>query len=155
MAVRILCTSGTRISWMALVAAMLAGLLGASGSASAQEQSSPPAGGFPPFPEPASLPAAPLRDGDPLSVVATTGIIADFVAQIGGERVAVESLLPANADPHDFEPAPEDLVTVEEADAVFSHGLHLDEWSEDLIDNAGGGAEIFVVTRDIETIASD
>lgn len=88
-------------------------------------------------------------------MVATTGILADLVAQVGGERVAVRSLLPANADPHDFEPAPADLVTVAEADAVFRHGLGLDGWAERLIENAGGGVPVVDATVGIETLASD
>ncbi|MGH2535057.1 MAG: metal ABC transporter substrate-binding protein [Thermomicrobiales bacterium] len=155
MVVRSLRNSKTRTAWTALAVALIAATLATSGATFAREQASPAADDFPPFPEPAPLPAALPRDEGPLNVVATTGIIADLVAQIGGERVAVESLLPANADPHDFEPAPEDLVKVEEADAVFVHGLHLDAWSNSLIDNAGSEAEVFVVTRDIETIASD
>jgi ABC-type Zn uptake system ZnuABC Zn-binding protein ZnuA len=146
-------------AWIARAAfcmAIVALILAATGVAvQAQGDASPPAGEFPPFPEPAALPAAQPRDGGPLEVVATTPIIADLVAQIGGERVAVESLLPANADPHDFEPAPEDLVKVEEAEVIFVHGLRLDEWSEDLIENAGGEAEISVVTRDVETLAAN
>jgi ABC-type Zn uptake system ZnuABC Zn-binding protein ZnuA len=88
-------------------------------------------------------------------VVATTPIIADLVRQIGGERVDVKSLLPQNADPHDFEPAPADLVMVEEANAVFVHGLQLDAWAEDLIDNSGTDAKVFVSTVGVETLASD
>jgi ABC-type Zn uptake system ZnuABC Zn-binding protein ZnuA len=144
-----------RVVSAALLAVVTGTLILPSSVVFAQEQASPSTADFPPFPEPAVLPGVPARDGGPLNVVATTPIIADLVSQIGGERVTVTSLLPNNADPHDFEPAPEDVVRVEEGDAVFVHGLHLDDWSEDLIKNAGGNAQVFVVTRDVETIASD
>ena len=108
-----------------------------------------------PFPTPATLPAATPRAGEPLAVVATTGILADFVRQVGGERVAVGTILPANADPHDFEPAPEDLVAVEDAAVVVQHGLGLDEWADDLIDNAGTDAAVVVATEGIATLASE
>jgi AraC-like DNA-binding protein len=40
-------------------------------------------------------------------------------------------IYPPNADPHDFEPKPEDLVTVEGASLIVEHGLHLDAWASD------------------------
>jgi zinc/manganese transport system substrate-binding protein/manganese/iron transport system substrate-binding protein len=107
------------------------------------------------LPTPAALPEGTPPAGEPLTIVATTGIVADLVAQVAGPRAEVRSILPANADPHDFEPAPEDLVAVEEADAVFRHGLHLDEWAEGLIENAATDVPVVVVTEGVETLASD
>jgi zinc/manganese transport system substrate-binding protein/manganese/iron transport system substrate-binding protein len=102
-----------------------------------------------------ALPQAPPRDGGPLKIVATTPIIADLVRQIGGERVHVDSLLPNNADPHEFEPAPQDLVKLARADAIFVHGLHLDAWSQTLIKHSGTDAPVFVATKGVTTLASD
>jgi len=101
------------------------------------------------------LPPAKPRAEGPLGIIATTGILADLVAQVGGERVAVRSLLAANADPHDFEPAPADLVAVEEADLIVRHGLGLDDWSEALVANAGATAPVIVATDGIVTISSE
>src|SRR4051812_12975263 len=53
------------------------------------------------FPALTPLPAAVPRADGPLPVVATTPILADITRQIGGERLAVKSILPPNADPHD------------------------------------------------------
>ena len=106
-----------------------------------------------PFPEPGGLPPAGTRAEGPLEVVATTGLVADFVRQVGGERVAVETILPANADPHDYGPAPTDLVAVEDAAAVFGYGLGLDAWAEDLIGSAGTDAALFLVTDGVPTLA--
>jgi zinc/manganese transport system substrate-binding protein len=119
------------------------------------QEATPAAGEFPEFSATTPLPEAAPRDGGPLKIVATTPIIADLVRQVGGERVDVESILPNNADAHDFEPRPEDIIKVEEADAVFKHGLHLDEWADDLIENAGSDASVFVVTDGIETLESE
>ncbi len=110
---------------------------------------------FPPFPPMPSMPQAKPRDGGPLKIVATTPIIADLVRQIGGERVDVDSLLPNNADPHEFEPAPQDLVKLARADAIFVHGLHLDAWSQQLIKHSDTKAPVFVATEGVKTLASD
>jgi ABC-type Zn uptake system ZnuABC Zn-binding protein ZnuA len=61
-----------------------------------------------------------------LRVVTTIPVFADFVEQVGGERVQVTSLLPPGADPHTFEPAPRDVQYVAEADIAFVNGLDLE-----------------------------
>jgi zinc/manganese transport system substrate-binding protein len=140
---------------LVILASLIAALLAAGGSAFAQEASPSPDSGFPEFSPLTPLPDAAPRDGGPLAVVATTPIIADLVRQVGGQRVEVESILPTNADAHDFEPRPEDIIKVEDAAAVFTHGLHLDEWANDLIENSGTDAQVLVVTDGIETLESD
>jgi zinc/manganese transport system substrate-binding protein len=122
---------------------------------SAQESTPSPATGFPPFSALQPLPDAAASDSGPLKVVASTPIIADFVRQVGGQRIEVESILPVNADPHDFEPKPEDIIKVEDTAAIFRHGLHLDDWATDLIDNSGTSAPVFVTTDGIKTLSSE
>jgi manganese/iron transport system substrate-binding protein len=101
------------------------------------------------------LPAAASRQGGPLDVVTTTPLLADLARQVGGERVSAQSLLPPNADPHDFEPKPADLVAVEDADLIVEHGLDLDHWAEELVANAESSAPVVVATKGVPTIASD
>ena len=50
--------------------------------------------------------ASPVKAQAPLSVVASFTILADLVEQIGGDRVAVTSLLGPGGDMHAFEPTP-------------------------------------------------
>jgi zinc/manganese transport system substrate-binding protein/manganese/iron transport system substrate-binding protein len=101
------------------------------------------------------LPGAAPRTGGPLKVVASTPILADLARQIGGARVDVTSILPPNADPHDFEPKPDDLVKVEGASLIVEHGLHLDTWASDIIKNAGSSAPTVVATKGVQTISSN
>ena len=80
-------------------------------------------------------------DGDAvLTVAATTPQVADFARQVGCDRVRVEAIIPANADPHDFEPRPSDARLVAEADVVLQSGGDIDGWLDDLVENAGGDA---------------
>lgn len=109
----------------------------------------------PAFASPVALPAAAPREGGSLNVVASTSILADLARQIGGDRVEVRSILPANADPHDFEPAPDDVMAIESADIVLLHGLQLDSWADPLIEASQTDAPVIVVTDGIETINSD
>jgi zinc/manganese transport system substrate-binding protein len=84
-----------------------------------------------------------------LAVVATTTHIADFARQVGGERVSVESLLPANADAHDFEPTPRDVERVADADLILEHGMGLDAWAADLVRQSGAQAAVRTVTTGV------
>ena len=132
----------------------LASLVAGPLSAAAQDASPAPGQGVA-LPTSGPLPEATPRDGGPLVVVASTGILADLVRQVGGARVDARSVLPANADPHSFEPAPGDVSAIEDADLLVRHGLGLDDWIDDLLDNADTEAAIVVATDGIETLASD
>ena len=74
---------------------------------------------------------------EPISVVTTTNIVADWVENIGGEHVEVFSLLPVGADPHTFQPGARDVARVADADLVLTIGLGLEEsWLKELLQNA-------------------
>jgi ABC-type Zn uptake system ZnuABC Zn-binding protein ZnuA len=71
-----------------------------------------------------------------LSVVTTTTVFADIVANVGGEYVAVTSLVPKNADVHTFEPRPSDIRQVASARLLIMNGLGLDDWLEKTVTSA-------------------
>ncbi len=77
-----------------------------------------------------------------LRVVTTTTILADLVAQVGGARVHVDSLVPKGGEVHTFDPTPSDVRRVAEADIVFVNGLGLDGWLANLVTDAGTGAPV-------------
>lgn len=135
--------------------AVLVGMAAVLAGGRATVQAQTPTGGVPAFPELAALPEIAERDGGELNVVASTGIIGDLARQIGGGRVNVATILPANADPHTFEPAPQDVGLVDGADIVFVHGLDLDAWTETIIENAGDGLTVVTVTDGITTTGFD
>ncbi|SCF04734.1 anchored repeat ABC transporter, substrate-binding protein [Micromonospora haikouensis] len=62
-----------------------------------------------------------------IQVITTTGILRDMVSNVGGERVAVTSLVPDGADPHSYEPSLRDIRDVVYADVAFSNYLLLEE----------------------------
>ncbi|HCP22652.1 MAG TPA: hypothetical protein DIT90_00845 [Dehalococcoidia bacterium] len=73
---------------------------------------------------------------DPISVVTTTGLLADLVRNVGGDLVAVESLVPPGADAHSFQSTPENSVAISKADVVVSNGGGLDQFLDSVIDGA-------------------
>ena len=58
-----------------------------------------------------------------LVVLATTPMIGELVKQVAGDSIEVNILMPYVADPHSFEPSPQDVKKIEEADLVFYTGL--------------------------------
>jgi manganese/zinc/iron transport system substrate-binding protein len=66
-----------------------------------------------------------------LEVVATTGMIADALRQVGGERVNVEALMGPGVDPHLYRQTRTDIVRMTRADAVIWHGLYLEAQLEE------------------------
>ena len=109
------------------------------------------AGGETPTP-PAAPPTsatAPAAAPEPLRVVVTNNIIADWVENVGGDRVEVFSLLPIGADPHTFQPGAKDVAKVADADLVLSIGLGLEEsWLRELLRNAKGDESAIVELGD-------
>lgn len=57
-------------------------------------------------------------------------ILQDIVANITGDAAEVFSIMPANADPHTWEPTPEDMVRLTEANAFIFNGADLEPFVE-------------------------
>ena len=89
---------------------------------------------------------------DQITVVATTSILADVVSQVGGDLVAVTPLVPPGANEHEYQPSPQDVAAVTDADLVFEVGLGLEEFMETIIQNAGTKVEPVIVSEGIETM---
>jgi ABC-type Zn uptake system ZnuABC Zn-binding protein ZnuA len=93
--------------------------------------------------------------GGAVFAVATTTIAGDIVRNVGGNRIHVDTLVPADADPHDFEPRPSDAVALADAELVVKSGGDLDEWLDDLIDSAGGDAAELTLLDSVRAIGDD
>ena len=65
----------------------------------------------------------PEIDGREINVVATTPMIGEFVSQVGGDNINLTVLMPPEANPHTYEPAPQDAGKIADADLVFYTGL--------------------------------
>jgi ABC-type Zn uptake system ZnuABC Zn-binding protein ZnuA len=93
--------------------------------------------------------------GDGLTVVGTTTQAADLARQVAGRRMNVEGMLRPGGDPHDFEPRPSDVAAVAGAAVVFRSGSEVDDWLSDVIDNAGGHAEVVSLIDSVKRLDDD
>jgi manganese/iron transport system substrate-binding protein len=81
-----------------------------------------------------------LSNGEKLAVVATTNIISDVVGNVGGDRIALTTLMKIGVDPHEYVPAPSDAAAIHDADVVFANGAGLEANLEEMLTSAGGSA---------------
>jgi ABC-type Zn uptake system ZnuABC Zn-binding protein ZnuA len=93
---------------------------------------------------------APL-DGRPL-VLTTTTLLADMARNVGGDRVRVESMVPAGAHVEEYEPKPADARHVAQARLIVENGLDLDAWAERLLGDRRADASVLVVSDGLPTI---
>ena len=85
-------------------------------------------------------------------VVASTTQIADFARQIAGDRLVVRSILAPGADPHTYQPTPDDVQIVLGANLCLENGLHLEgkNWMGALAHDAG--KPLVTVTRGLSPL---
>lgn len=65
-------------------------------------------------------------DEDQPKVVSTSTIIADLTEQIGGDEIDHQGILQPGADPHVYEPVPQDSIALEKADLILYNGYNLE-----------------------------
>jgi zinc/manganese transport system substrate-binding protein len=95
-----------------------------------------------------ALMLAPAR-ADNLKVVTSFSILADFVRNVGGDKVDVSALVGPSNDVHVYTPAPSDAKLVAGAKLVVINGLGLEGWLPRLLQSSGSKASILVATKGI------
>jgi zinc/manganese transport system substrate-binding protein len=85
-----------------------------------------------------------------LDVVATFSILGDFVKNVGGDRVNVNTLVGPNGNTHVCTPSPTDARKLADANVIFVNGLGLEGWLDRLIQASGTKAPIIVATKGIK-----
>ncbi|WP_335944745.1 zinc ABC transporter substrate-binding protein [Pseudomonas sp. G166] len=88
-------------------------------------------------------PTAPL--GKKLKIGVTLHPYYSFVANIVGDRAEVVALIPAQANPHNYQPQPDDITRAMTLDALVVNGIGHDEWAFQIIKAAGRGATLPII----------
>lgn len=81
---------------------------------------------------PGPRPAVKTTD-EKIQVVTTIYPLAEFARLTGGERAAVTQLLPQGAEPHHWEPSPQEIKKLYQAQVVIYNGAGLEPWIERLL----------------------
>ncbi|GAB4396440.1 MAG: metal ABC transporter substrate-binding protein [Rhodoferax sp.] len=86
----------------------------------------------------------------PLEVVVSFSILGDLVRQVGGDRVAVHSLVGPGGDAHTYQPRPSDTKALKRARLFVINGLGFEPWATRLARSAGFGGKTLVASTGIQ-----
>ncbi len=87
---------------------------------------------------------APPADGR-IHVETTFSTLNSFVTAVGGDHVVVSNLVPVGASPEEYQPTPQDVATLADAQIAVVNGAGIDGWVERII-RSSGNAQLRVVT---------
>lgn len=91
--------------------------------------------------------------GEPLQVIATTSIIGDVVANVGGDAIALTTLMGPGQDPHSYKPGAGQLTAVAKAHVIFVNGWNLEEGLLRDLEAIGEGVPIVAVSANLAPLA--
>jgi len=83
----------------------------------------------------------------PIKVLATVGMVADLVRQVGGEHTNVKQLMGAGVDPHLYKATRDDMQQIMAVDVVFSSGLMLEGRLQDTLQKVGEKHPVYAITN--------
>lgn len=97
-----------------------------------------------------SADAAEEKDPSKLQIVCTSFPAYDFAREIAGDRAQIKLLIKPGAEVHSYEPAPKDIIAIQESDLFICNGGESEEWVESLID---GSVNVLRMMDCVETVA--
>lgn len=102
---------------------------------------------------------SPLASPDelaPLPVTASFYPLAEFVKHVGQEKVTVTNLTPTGAEPHDFDPSPQDIIHLQNSRLFIYNGVGLESWVDRVLPDLQSRAVILVkASTGIEVLPAD
>ncbi len=87
---------------------------------------------------------------EPLQAVATVGMVADLVRNVGGDHVSVIQICGSGVDPHLYKPTRDDVQTIMSTDIVFYCGLMLEGKMTDTLIKIARKKPVLAVTELID-----
>lgn len=97
---------------------------------------------------PAGLALAAPPHADRLRVVASFYPMAYFAQQLGGDDVEVTTLVPVGVEPHEWEPTPRDMVTLQTAKLLVLNGAGLEGWADRVVPSLPADGPVVVTATD-------
>lgn len=88
----------------------------------------------------AALAAEPRSGARNLTLLATVFPAYDFARQLACGTADIRLLLPPGSESHSYEPSPQDIIAIQNADLFLYTGGESDHWVEEILESLGGGA---------------
>jgi len=105
----------------------------------------------------ALLLAGPARAAERVTVVATFSVIADMLANVGGDHINIKTIVGAGGDCELYQPTAADVATIASARAVFLNDLNeeFEPWLDPLLKQALFKGMKVVVSRGVRTMTAE
>lgn len=87
-------------------------------------------------------------------IVATLFPFYDITSQLVGENAEVSLLLPPGVEPHSFEPTPQDIIKIQEADVFIYSGDVMEPWVASIVANIPETVKVINASDGITLIES-
>lgn len=89
--------------------------------------------------EEAAKPAVSGAASGKLQIEASFYPMYEFASQVAGDLADVHLLIPASVEPHDWEPTPQDIRKIEQADVLVYNGAGMEGWVEQILASSNSG----------------
>ena len=98
----------------------------------------------------AILPATRADDSPKYHAVATVGMVADIVREVGGSLARVSAIMGSGIDPHLYKPTRSDVALLSRADIIFYNGLMLEGKMADTLARFARSTDVVAVTEALD-----
>lgn len=95
------------------------------------------------------------KKSDKIVIVATLFPQYDFAKQIGGDKVDVSLLLTPGTETHTYEPTPQDIIKINNADLYLYTGKYMEPWSDRIASGVDSETKIVDVSANVNLIESE
>jgi ABC-type Zn uptake system ZnuABC Zn-binding protein ZnuA len=83
-----------------------------------------------------------------VNVVTTFSTLNSFVEGVGGSHVTVTNLVPVGASPEEYQPTPQDIATLGNAQVLVENGAGIEAWLQHTLQNADNPHLVRVICTD-------
>lgn len=95
------------------------------------------------------------QESDELSIVTTTTQIADITGNVVGDTAEIYQLLQPGQSAHSYDPTPEALQALANADVLVKNGAGLENWLDPVLESSGFDGEIIDTSQNVSPLAGD
>ncbi len=94
-----------------------------------------------------------VQQSGKIDVAVSIYSLAYFTQKVGGDLVNVHLITPAGTEPHEYEPTPADIITLETSKALVYNGAGMDAWADRVAPELGKkGIQILKMTDHMSTV---
>jgi len=85
--------------------------------------------------------------GSTPSVLAAESFLADIAQNVAGDRLTVQTLAPLGADPHEYDPSPQELARLSDSNVLILNGAGYESWLEKFLQTLDGKRLVIEASR--------